>query len=275
MFGKTIGNYELIELINRGGMAEIYKARQRANGKIVAVRLMLDTVAASSKLVKEFLSGLEIAENLKHPNILEVISIEREAEPPYVVLEYVSGDNLKQAILRREEQVVQQPLQILFGIATGISYIHSMNILHRDIKPENILLTEEADVKIADFGLAIARKTEVVAAKTIAGSPSYLAPEVILQKRYSEASDIYSFGITAYELLAGRLPYEGRTEQEIMEKHVDFALQPRLIRDINPAVSESLQRIVMKLLEKRIEQRYPHLDLFIRDLKALTANPYN
>ena len=270
MYGKIIGDFELIQLINRGGMAEIYKARRRSDGNLFAIRLMITENVSASRIVKEFVNACHIPANLDHPNILKVIEIRDELPQPYAVLEFVEGDNLKQAILKREDIVVNNPLLILAGIAEGINYLHGMNVIHRDIKPENILVSGGADVKIADFGLAMEKKNGEVITRSISGSPSYLAPEIILEKKYSEATDIYSFGITAYELLTGRPPYEGRTEQEIMEKHIDQAISPKPIREANPAVPENLERIIMKLLEKSSQQRYPHMNLFIRDLKTIT-----
>lgn len=271
MFGKLIGDFELQELINRGGMAEIFKARRRSTGKMFAVRLMTGEDTPTQKTIREFMYGCELAAQLEHPNILKIIEINYDMPMPYVVLEFIGGDNLKQAILSRNKLVTNWPLHVLIGIAEGICYLHNKNIIHRDIKPENILVTDNAVVKIADFGLAIQKKGPAVVTKSISGSPSYLAPEVITEKKYSEASDIYSFGVTAYELLSGRLPYEGSTDQEILEKHVDSTLQPRPIRQINPAVPERVEQIVIKLLEKNPDRRYPDMNLFIRDFKAITT----
>ena len=276
MFGKVIGDFELLKLINRGGMAELFKARRRSDGEVFALRLMLEDIAPTPKSIRDFMHGCEIAAELEHPNIIKIIEIISDPERPYVVLEFVDGDNLKQAILKRDAFVMSHPLHILIEIAEGVNYLHSRNIIHRDIKPENIIISNGRPmVKIVDFGLSIQKKQEPVVTRSISGSPSYLAPEIILEKKYSETTDIYSMGVTAYELLTGRLPYEGRTEQEILEKHVDLTLQPRPIRDLNPTVSEKLERIVMKLLEKNPQQRYPDVSLFIRDFKAITIGAKN
>jgi len=273
MFGKVIGDFELLKLVNRGGMAETFKARRRSDGEIFALRLMPEGIASTPRSIKEFIYGSRIAAELTHPNIIKVIDVVPDPLQPYVVLEFVDGDNLKQAIIKHNQLVVERPLYILIEIAEGISHLHSKNIIHRDIKPENIIVTEKPLIKIVDFGLSIQNKGQPVVTKSISGSPSYLAPEIILERKYSEATDIYSFGVTAYELLTGRLPYEGQTEQEILEKHVDQTLQPRPIREFNSAISEKLEQIVMKLLEKKPHQRYPHISLFIRDFKAITMGP--
>lgn len=273
MYGKIIGDFELIQLINRGGMAEIFKARRRSDGQMFAISLITADNISTPKVVREFVDICRIVSELQHPNIVNIIEICDEPSQPYIVLEFIEGDNLKQAILKRDKLVMERPLQILIGIAEGVNYLHSMNIIHRDIKPENILVSEGEVAKIADFGLAMENKNNTVTTKSISGSPSYLAPEVIIEKTYSEVTDIYSFGITAYELLAGRPPYEGRTDQEILEKHVDQSFLPKPIHETNPAVSENLERIIMKLLEKNPQQRYPHMNLFIRDIKAITLGP--
>jgi len=268
MFGKRIGNFELLQPINRGGMAAVYKARRISDNHIFALRVMLPEIEPVPRQVRRFTGGCRVALGLDHPNIQKVHEVNTNADPPHVVMEYIEGDNLKQTILRNTGSMPVSPLLVIIDIAEAISYMHAHNILHRDIKPENILVARN-QVKIADFGLAMRKATHEVTTKTISGSPSYLAPEIILDKKYSDATDIYSFGVTTYEIMTRRTPYEGSTEQEIMQKHIDTAVKPRPIHELNPTIPEKIERIVMKLLEKKPARRYPDINLFIRDFRAL------
>lgn len=270
MFGKKLGDFELLQPINRGGMAAVYKARRISDGKIFALRVMLPEIDPTPKAVREFVGGCELALALDHPNIQKIYEVNTSSDPPYVGLEYIEGDNLKQAILRNGNSMTVSPLKAIIGIAEGISYLHSKNILHRDIKPENILVADRKHVHVADFGLAIRKYGPEVITKSIAGSPSYLAPEVIREKTYSDATDIYSFGVTTYEIMTRRTPYGGASENEIMQKHIDSTVKPHPIRDLNPTIPEKIEEIVMKLIERDPARRYPDINLFIRDFKAQT-----
>ena len=270
MFGKKLGDFELLQPINRGGMASVYKARRISDSKLFALRVMLPEIEPTPKAVREFVGGCKLALELDHPNIQRIYEVNTSNDPPYVGLEYIEGDNLKQAILRNRDSMTISPLRAILEIAEGISFLHSKNIIHRDIKPENILVAGRGHVHVADFGLAIRKDGSEVVTKSIAGSPSYLAPEVINGRRYSDSTDIYSFGVTTYEIMTRRTPYGGANEHEIMQKHIDSAIQPRSIRELNPTIPEQVEEIVMKLIARDPAKRYPDINLFIRDFKAQT-----
>ncbi len=269
MYGRVVGDYELIEKINQGGMAVIYKARSKKTSEIFALRIMLPGLEKSSRNIRNFSNGARIALKCDHPNIVKVFDVNLKEENPHIVLEFVNGENLKARLLRNDSYVRQYPLSILIAVAEALQYIHSKKIIHRDIKPENILISQGGQAKIADFSLAIEKKREYILSKILCGSPSYIAPERILRKKYDERTDIYSLGITSYELLTRRLPYSGRTDQEILRKHVDRKYKPISIRELNPSVSEKLENIVMRSIEKDPEKRYPDIGLFLRDLKRI------
>ncbi len=268
-FGKRIGEYELVGKINEGGMAEIHKARHRGNGHVYALRIMLPGISGTSRNIKRFVRGAEVARGLDHPNIVRVFDIVLDREMPYVVMEFVEGNNLKHCLLHREKIVGSDPLSILMQVACGLRHIHSNKIIHRDIKPENILVSREGEIKIADFSLAVRKDRDQLVARAISGSRSYIAPEMVLHERYDERADIYSMGITAYELLTGRLPYSGKTDQEVLSKHVSLRVRPAPIRRFNREVPEALERIVMTCIQKDPARRYPDVGLFIRDLEAI------
>ncbi len=270
-FGKRIGDYELIGKINRGGMAEIHKARHRGNGSVCAIRIMLPGISRTSRNIKQFVGGTAAAEGLCHPNIISILDIVLDREMPYVVMEYVEGNNLKHCLLRHEPIATEDPLAVLMQTANGLQYLHSNKVLHRDIKPENILVSTDGAVKIADFSLAVRKDKEQLVSRAISGSRSYIAPERVLQGKYDERADIYSLGITAYELLTGHLPYMGKSDHEVLFKHVSERVRPKRIRRFNPSVPEDLERIVMTCIQKDPAHRYPDIGLFIRDLERVRS----
>ncbi|NQT82715.1 serine/threonine protein kinase [bacterium] len=269
IFGKRIGDYELIGKINKGGMAEIHKARHIGNETVYAIRIMLPGISMTSRNIKQFLGGADVAKRLSHPNIVEIVDIVLDKELPYVVMEYVDGNNLKHCLLHREPIITEGPLDILMQVACGLQYLHGNKIIHRDIKPENILVSSEGNVKIADFSLAVRKDKDQLVSRAISGSRSYIAPERVLQGRYDERADIYSLGITAYELLTGRLPYLGKSDQEVLSKHVNERVRPKPICRFNPSVPRELEEIVMTCVQTNPAHRYPDVGLIIRDLEGV------
>jgi serine/threonine-protein kinase len=269
-FGKIVGEYELIGTINKGGMAEIHKACHRGDGKVYALRIMLPGLSRTSRNIKRFLGGAAIVRFLEHPNIVRIFDIVLDRKMPYVVMEYVDGDNLKHHLLHHSPIITEKPLEILMQVARGIQFLHKNRVIHRDIKPENILISTEMEVKIADFSLAVRRDKEQLASRVISGSRSYIAPERILHGRYDERTDIYSMGITAYELLTGHLPYTGTSDQEVLHKHVSHRVRPAAIQRFNPSVPRELEAIIMKCIAKDPANRYPDASLVIRDLESVS-----
>lgn len=268
-FGKIIGDYELIGKINEGGMGEIHKARNRCDERLYALRIMLPGISRTSRNVKRFVGGAEVVRGLDHPNIVRIVDIVLDREMPYVVMEYVDGNNLKHCLLHHEPIVTENPLDILMQVACGLQYLHSNRIIHRDIKPENILVSAQGEVKIADFSLAIRKDKDRLFSRAISGSRSYIAPERVLHGRYDERADIYSMGITAYELFTGHLPYSGKSDQEVLSKHVNLRIRPKPMRGFNPSVPRELEEIVMTCIRKDPARRYPDVGLLIRDLEEV------
>ena len=162
---------------------------------------------------------------------------------------------------------VGQSVKVIYVLADALNAIHSKGVIHHDVKPENILVSNEGVVKLTDFSLAVRMRKDYISSKRISGSPSYLAPEIIRHKAYDERVDIYSLGITAYELLTGQLPYVGQSPQETLAKHVSRFVHAAPIRKLNPDVPVKVVAAVEKAMEKSRRRRYPHVSLFVRDLK--------
>jgi len=269
MYGITLGGFEIIERINRGSLSEVYRARSNASGAPAAVRVLLPELRGNPTAVRQFLRGARLEARCDHPNVIRVFDIGEARGTPYVVTELIAGDNLKRFILEKRDVLRTRPVPILRAVGEALAHLHhAQHIIHRDVKPENVLVSDDAEeVRLADFSLAVEKHREFLYSRRISGSPSYIAPERLLLRRYDERVDIYSLGILAYEVLALRLPYTGNTEQEIMRAHTDFRIRPDPIRRYNPNVSQGLEHAVFQSLEKDIEKRYPDVRLFVRDIK--------
>jgi len=269
MFGKSLGGYELIERINRGSLSEVYRARSASTGEPAAVRVLLPELRDSPTAVRRFLRGARLEMRCDHPNIVKVLLIGESRTMPFVATELIPGDNLKRFIIEKRDVLRAKPIPILRAVAEALAHLHhKQRIIHRDVKPENVLLSEDASaVRLSDFGLAVEKRREYLTSKRISGSPTYIAPERLLLRRYDERVDIYSLGIMAYELLTLRLPYTGETEQELMRAHTDFRIKPEPIHRHNPGVGRAIAEAVFRSLEKDVQKRYPDVRLFIRDIK--------
>ena len=269
MFGTTLGGFEIIERINRGGTSEVYRARSMGTGQSAAVRMLLPELRDNATAVRRFFRGARLEARCDHPNIIKVLHIGESRDIPFVVTELIIGDNLKRFILEKREILQVKPIPILRAVAEALAHLHhTQRIIHRDVKPENVLLSNDAtEIRLSDFSLAVGKRREYLTSKRISGSPTYLAPERLLLQRYDERVDIYSFGIMAYELLTLRLPYSAETQQELMRAHTNFKVKPEPIHRYNPKVSRAIERAVFHSLEKDVRKRYPDVRLFIRDIK--------
>jgi serine/threonine protein kinase len=269
MFGKTLGGYELIEQINRGSLSLVYRARSTSTGQPAAVRVLLPELSANPTAVRRFLRGASYEQRCDHPNILRVFAVGESRVAPFVVTELIEGDNLKRFIIEKREVLRTNPIPILRAVAEALAHLHhTQHLIHRDVKPENVLLSDDAScVRLGDFSLAVEKRRDYLTSRRISGSPTYIAPERLLLRRYDERADIYSLGILAYELLTLRLPYTGETEQELMRAHTDPRIKPEPIDRFNSSVSHAVAQAVFRALEKNVGKRYPDVRLFIRDIK--------
>jgi len=274
MFGTTLGGFELIERINRGGVSEVYRARSTSTGEPAAVRVLLPELRGSATAVRRFFRGARLEARCDHPNILKVSHIGEDRTTPFVVTELVVGDNLRRFMLEKREVLRLKPIPILLAVAEALAYLHhTARIIHRDVKPENVLVSDDAEVvRLSDFGLAVEKRRAFLTSKRLSGSPSYLAPERLRLQRYDERVDIYALGIMAYELLAAHPPYSGETEQELMRAHTNLKVKPEPIRRSNPGVSREIEQAVFRALEKDLRKRYPDVRLFIRDMTLGTQH---
>lgn len=258
--------YEIRDRLARGGMANIFLAVDR-NGGFVALRRLREELAGNRAATKQFTWGNQITAKLKHPNIVRFISEGKTAKMPWTALEYIDGPNLRELILNDFETVRKQMITLLLGMAEALNHVHEQGYLHLDFKPENILVPRDFTVRLIDFDLCIRKEDDVIKMKRIAGTPAYLSPELLQRKVVDERSDIFSFGVAAYEVLTGKKPIAAETAQQAFQSHA--SKEPiRRPREWNKEVPHKLDQFIMQCLARDMERRYPFMSLVIRDLHS-------
>jgi len=274
MEGKILGNrYELIEKIGGGGMATVYKAKCRLLNRFVAVKILRPEFTNDEEFVKRFRVEAQAAASLSHPNIVSIYDVGYEDNIHYIVMEYVNGITLKDYIEQKGALPWQEAVDITIQVCSAIEVAHANNIVHRDIKPHNILLTKDGIAKVTDFGIAraVSSSTITMAGSTI-GSVHYFSPEQARGGYTDEKSDLYSLGITMYEMVTGRLPFDGETPVSIAIKHIQTVpIQPI---ELNRYIPTAVNAIIMKAIRKGQDQRYQTARSMLNDLYRCIKDPY-
>jgi serine/threonine-protein kinase len=258
--------YEIRDRLARGGMANIFLAVDR-NGEFVALRRLREELVGNRAAIKQFLWGNQVTARLKHPNIVQFISEGKTGKLPWTALEYVDGPNLRELILNDFENVKKQTMKLLLGMAQALNHVHEQGYLHLDFKPENILVPRDFNVRLIDFDLCVRKEDDLIKMKRIAGTPAYLPPELLQRKVVDERSDIFSFGVAAYEVLTGKKPIAAETAQQAFHSHATN--EPiRKPREWNKNIPLKLDHFIMQCLAREVERRYPVMSLVIRDLRS-------
>jgi serine/threonine-protein kinase len=253
------GRYELEQRIGDGGMAVVYQGRDLVLGRLVAVKALREQYVADAAFISRFRREAQSAAALSHPNIVNIYDVGEDAGLHYIVMEYVPGRNLKDLIRAAGTLGARQAVDLGRQLCAALAYAHQRGLVHRDIKPQNILVTPEGLVKVADFGIAKGLHDINLTATGIAmGTVHYASPEQVEGKEATAASDIYAAGVVLYEMLAGRLPFEGETPVSIALKHINET--PLRLRAYNPQVPAGLETVVLTALSKRPEDRFPSAD---------------
>lgn len=270
--GTIIGNrYEILEKIGTGGTADVYKAKCHKLNRFVAIKVLKREFSEDSNFITKFRIEAQSAAGMAHANIINVYDVGVENGIHYIVMELAEGITLKQYIDRKGALEYKEAVSIAIQIAQGIEAAHRHNIIHRDIKPQNILITKEGKVKVADFGIAKVTNTDTVHSMAM-GSVHYISPEQARGGYSDVTSDIYSFGITLYEMCAGRVPFDGDTTVAVALMHIQNELiSPRVY---NPSIPVSVEMIIMKCAQKRVDRRYQSATELIADLKHSLITPY-
>ena len=271
--GTFIGDrYEILEKIGSGGMADVYKAKCHRLNRLVAIKILKPEFSGDKNFVTKFRGEAQSCAGLTHPNIVSVYDVGDDGDLHYFVMEYVEGITLKRFIERKGKLDIKEAVGIAIQIAQGLDVAHQNHVVHRDIKPQNIIISKEGKVKVADFGIAraVTATTTTHEAQNI-GSVHYLSPEQARGGYSDERSDIYSIGVTMYEMLAGRVPFTGDNAVSVALLHIQGEATP--LSEINPEVTPSLEKIIAKCMQKKPERRYMSTTELIADLKAAIVNP--
>jgi len=270
--GKMLDNrYELLEQIGKGGMANVYKAKCHRLNRMVAVKILKSDLADSEDFRRRFQAESQAVAQLSHANIVSVYDVSRSDDVEYIVMELIEGITLKQYMERRGQMDWREAMHFITQIMRGLSHAHSRGIIHRDIKPQNIMILRDGSVKVADFGIACLANDGQTLTQEALGSVHYISPEQARGDRMDVRSDIYSAGVVLYEMLTGRLPFEGDSAVSVAIQHLSSV--PLAPRDINPDTPEALELICMKAMNPNISKRYRDADAMLEDLEKFRKNP--
>lgn len=272
MIGKRIsGRYKVLEMIGGGGMANVYLAHDMILDRDVAVKMLRLDFVNDDEFIRRFHREAQSATSLVHPNIVSIYDVGEEQDLYYIVMEYVEGQTLKQYIQQHSPIDIEKTLDIMKQLTSAISNAHQNHIIHRDIKPHNILLDKDGNVKITDFGIAMALSaTSITQTNSVLGSVHYLSPEQARGGMANKKSDIYSLGIVMFELLTGRLPFSGESAVSIALKHLQS--ETPSVRRWNPVIPQSVENIVLKATAKDPFHRYSSVEEVEADLRT-ALNP--
>ena len=270
--GKMLDNrYEILERIGTGGMAIVYKAKCHRLNRLVAIKILKSDLAQNEEFRRRFNAESQAVAQLSHPNIVSVYDVSRGGDMEYIVMELIDGITLKQYMEKRGQLNWRESLHFITQIMRGLSHAHSRGIIHRDIKPQNIMVLRDGSVKVADFGIACLADSAQTLTQEALGSVHYISPEQARSDRPDARSDIYSSGVVLYEMLTGRLPFEGESAVSVAIQHLSSI--PLAPREINPDIPEQLELICMKAMAPDLEHRYQSADAMIADLEAFRKNP--
>ena len=254
--GRSLGKYELKELIGKGGMAQVYKAYQPGIDRIVAIKILHAHLTATPDFVSRFQREAKAMGKLQHPHILRVIDFDTEDNIYYMVMEYVIGNTLHTYLEHHEKLSVTETLRLAGQLSDALAYAHAHDMIHRDIKPENIMFRDEDHTHaiLTDFGLVRLLGDAMTLTGTRIGTPAYMSPEAARGDKADQRADIYGLGILMYELLAGEPPYTGNGTYDIITKVLSDPLPS--LQERNPKVPDDLDQLIQKMLAKDINERY-------------------
>lgn len=262
------GRYELHRRLARGGMADVFLARDQLLGRPVAVKVLFPEYATDPKFVERFRREAQAAANLNHPNIVSIYDWGEEMGTYYIVMEYVEGQSLAQILRRDGNLTVEQVTRVALDVAGALGFAHDGGVVHRDVKPGNVLVSPKGEMKVADFGIATAMSAGADANLTqtgaVMGTATYFSPEQAQGHKVDHRSDLYSLGVLMYEMLVGEPPFTGETPVSIAYKHVQEPVVP--VTEHGVDIPAPLAAITMKLLSKKPDNRYPSAEALLADL---------
>jgi serine/threonine-protein kinase len=268
---EKIGHYTVVSELGRGGMGIVYKAREEALDRFVAIKVLTERLSEDDTYLQRFVREAKAAAGVSHPNIVQIFYVGEDGGNPYFVMEHVTGRSLNRVL--REQGRIGNPraAQMILQAAHGLAAAHDHGVIHRDIKPANLMLDDRGMVKIADFGLAlpVAAETRLTNTGMLVGTPGYLAPEQCMGEKPDHRTDIYALGVTFYELLAGAPPFRGDSPLALLRQILDEPTPD--ITALHPEVDQETRRILEKMLAKDRAQRYQSCHEVVEDLESYLA----
>ena len=269
--GVIVGDrYEIVSKVGSGGMADVYKAKDHKLNRFVAMKVMKPEFSSDTNFISKFQREAQAAAGLAHPNVVNVFDVGEDQGVNYIVMELVEGITLKEYISKKGKLTVKEATSIAIQVAMGLEAAHNRNIVHRDIKPQNIIISTDGKVKVTDFGIARAASSNTISTNAM-GSVHYSSPEQVRGGYSDYKSDIYSLGITMYEMVTGMVPFDGDTTVAIAIKHLQEEMIPP--SEITPDLPHSLEEIITKCTQKSPDRRYSTLAELINDLKHSLIDP--
>ena len=262
--------YEIMGKIGAGGMSDVYKARDHILGRFVAIKVLKQEFSEDVNFVVKFRTEAQSAAGLEHPNIVNIYDVGSESGIHYIVMEYVEGVTLKTYIEKKGRLTYKEAVSIAIQVGRGMEAAHAKNIIHRDIKPQNILISTEGKAKVTDFGIARAVSNNTISADVM-GSVHYASPEQARNGFVNDKSDIYSLGIVMYEMVTGRVPFDGDTTVSIAIQHLQEEMKAPGI--FAPDLPVSLEKIILKCTQKSPDRRYANTSELLADLKQALVHP--
>jgi len=254
--GSTFaGRYQIIEELGKGGMGKVYKVHDTEIKEKIALKLLKPEIAADKKTIERFQNELKFARKISHRNVCRMYDLNKEEGSYYITMEYVPGEDLKSTIIRIGQLPIAKTISIAKQVCEGLEEAHRLDVVHRDLKPQNIMIDKEGNARIMDFGIARSVTGKgITGAGVMIGTPEYMSPEQVEGKEVDQRSDIYSLGIILYEMVTGRVPFEGDTPLSIAVKHKTEI--PKEPREFNSQISDDLSRVILRCIEKDKEKRY-------------------
>ena len=262
--------YEVLSKVGAGGMADVYKGKDMMLNRYVAIKVLKKEYREDANFVRKFRSEAQAAAGLLNPNIVNVYDVGEDRGLYYMVMELVEGITLKEYIERKGRLSHKETISIAIQMCNGIGAAHAAHIIHRDIKPQNILITRDGKVKVTDFGIAKATTSNTISSNAM-GSVHYTSPEQARGGFSDEKSDIYSIGITLFEMVTGQVPFDGDSTVSVAIKHLQEEITPP--SELVPDIPYSLEQIILKCTQKNGERRYSSTTALIQDLKRSLVNP--
>jgi serine/threonine-protein kinase len=271
--GQTLNErYEILEALGQGGMGEAYKARDRATGQLVVVKIPYASMIGDPATYSRYQRELDIGKRLDHPGIQRFLADGRldDSVAPYLVFEFIDGHNLRDFLNKAAPLDVAQAVDFASQIADVLQYVHAHGVVHRDLKPENLLITPDGKLKLVDFGIALlrgARRLTFSHLSSEVGTPDYMAPEQVQGERGDARTDVYALGVILYEMLSGQVPFQGDSPLAVMSQRVTTPAP--LLRSVRHDVPPALEAVVFRALRREPHERYPSMAALRHDLEHL------